>query len=1039
MIEYYGENTLNNELKEKNNNIQKAIATLLAKKIGETFISPINLKLYCDICKTKIEEIFPDTPNSKMIVFIDRNNLNYFNDNKYKEGKCPGCNKSKKLFFNCSCQTQWYCSKKCQYKNFNNHFKNCQNYCLDISPLKENIFSVKAICRLENLGNTSYMNAALQCLSNCWELTDFFLNKNFKSKSKLDNPLGYKGILCKSYSNLIHHLWYGMLNVYNPATFVSIIGKINKTFIEKFEQDPQEFLNFLIDGLHEDLNLVIDKPNVQEEKIKNYKIKSKIEWLNFKKRNQSVLIELFYGQFLSKIVCPNPDCQYPIYKYEPFMSLSLPLYLKNERIKVKCFFIFYYTNIKPILIELIFKKDSTIMALRNKISKILDVHPFSFVICKLNSKGALNYYVNYKQKISILEKMNKSNNEVPFFLMQLNPEIYNESINNSYKDIKNYQRKNFETLNKNIPEKANLLKELFDKDEDEEYITNMENAPISYYQKNFSEERTNRKNDKNMSFGNIVVDNYGLNDNFILVPLYINCYNEKTFNNPEFIIFPRILLLKKDITCKEIHKLIFKVFRHVINIGFEKEGDFEQIFSYLKSDMEKDYNKNDTYEFHCKRDYLYRLRIVNINKKKININENIDERTNSQNINKIKSCLICGQVKCRNCLLPYSDRKLSYYLDQVYPKNNKRTVDGTYYFLNDNQRKMINEQNQDFQLEMTWLQKYKNNLYNLINDYEKLNFEPKEKIENKTMLLTKCFDYFMKWETLENYSFKCEVCKSDKPPSKKIQIYRCPYYLIIHLKRFSDDKNKIKMEVLFPIRGLDLNKYVKDKEDDPIDKIYDLKCIINHTGDLVYEHYHAICYNTIHNKWLLYNDDDEVIEINEKEISAKDANILFYRRRKSFENMIDFKKNENINSNNIIMNDNNNIFVINKKKKSLINDKIIKANKIFDDNGNKQNNIKNNFINCPLIGLDKIWVNDEINAILQCFCHIEKFVNFFKYNPQINLAYINNINYLCYSFKLLIENLWPDNYNPSSKNKYYSPNELNNKISKLFNDINQLK
>ena len=102
--------------------------------------------------------------------------------------------------------------------------------------------------------------------------------------------------------------------------------------------------------------------------------------------------------------------------------------------------------------------------------------------------------------------MNKSNNQVPFFLMQLDPEIFNDSKNNSYKDIKNYQRKNFEKLNKNIPERANLLEELFDKDEDEENAINMENAPISYYQKNIDEESTNSRSDKNKpKFGNIIV------------------------------------------------------------------------------------------------------------------------------------------------------------------------------------------------------------------------------------------------------------------------------------------------------------------------------------------------------------------------------------------------------------------------------------------------------------------------------------------------------------------------------------------------------
>ena len=112
-------------------------------------------------------------------------------------------------------------------------------------------------------------------------------------------------------------------------------------------------------------------------------------------------------------------------------------------------------------------------------------------------------------------------------------------------------------------------------------------------------------------------------------------------------------------------------------------------------------------------------------------------------------------------------------------------------------------------------------------------------------------------------------------------------------------------------------------------------------------------------------------------------------------------------------------------------------NKI-NNNNNKINNINNNIIiksikynynSCPHIGLQNIGATCYMNATLQCFCHIEKFINFFKYNPQINKIIINNNN-LSSSFKILIEQLWPNNYN-SSINKYYAPEEFKKKISKM--------
>ena len=485
-------------------------------------------------------------------------------------------------------------------------------------------------------------------------------------------------------------------------------------------------------------------------------MKSKIEWLNFKRRNQSVLIKLFYGQFLSNISCPNPDCQYSTRIFEPFMSVSVPLTLESKRINVKCFFIFYYTSIKPISIDLSFSSECTVMALRNKISQILGIHPFSFIICKLNQKGFLKYYANYSQQLSIISKSNNNSNQIPYFLMQLDPEIFNDSKNNSYKNLKKYQTKDFEKIKKKIKEKTEYLEPLFSNDyiENEKGAPDLENIPISYYQNNIDEESINNKNDKNPPiFGNVIVENYGLNEKYILIPLYINWYNEQNFEKPEFIYLPRILLVKKDITCKDLHKLVFKIFNYAIDAIFEKKKDFKNTFINFSSEMEKDYNKNDTFKFQYQKNYPYRLRIVNINKKKISLKKSINKSIIINDTNNIiKACVICGKINCRNCLLPYSTEKLSYYLEQKYPKNKiGQTVDGTYYFLNDYQRKLIDYQNQDFQLEMTWIEFNKSNLFNILNDYEALNFQPIHKEKEKTIPLIKCFDYFMNGEKLENY------------------------------------------------------------------------------------------------------------------------------------------------------------------------------------------------------------------------------------------------------------------------------------------------
>ena len=78
-----------------------------------------------------------------------------------------------------------------------------------------------------------------------------------------------------------------------------------------------------------------------------------------------------------------------------------------------------------------------------------------------------------------------------------------------------------------------------------------------------------------------------------------------------------------------------------------------------------------------------------------------------------------------------------------------------------------------------------------------------------------------------------------------------------------------------------------------------------------------------------------------------------------------------------------------------------------------------------------------MNATLQCFCHIEKFVKQFKNNKNIISKVRDNKYSLTASFKLLIEKLWPNNYDPSNSKKYYAPKEFKIKISSmnpLFNE-----
>uniref|UniRef100_A0A670YYD1 Ubiquitin carboxyl-terminal hydrolase n=1 Tax=Pseudonaja textilis TaxID=8673 RepID=A0A670YYD1_PSETE len=194
------------------------------------------------------------------------------------------------------------------------------------------------ICGLTNLGNTCFMNSALQCLSNVPPLTEYFLNNHYLDELNFSNPLGMKGEIAEAYADLIKQKWSGHHRSIVPRMFKTKVGHFASQFLGYQQHDSQELLSFLLDGLHEDLNRVKKKEYIELKDAAGRPDEEVAEeaWRNHKRRNNSIIVDIFHGLFKSTLVCP--ECNKVSVTFDPFCYLSAPLPISKDRV-MEVFFV----------------------------------------------------------------------------------------------------------------------------------------------------------------------------------------------------------------------------------------------------------------------------------------------------------------------------------------------------------------------------------------------------------------------------------------------------------------------------------------------------------------------------------------------------------------------------------------------------------------------------------------------------------------------------------------------------------------------------
>ena len=751
-------------------------------------------------------EILDNTDDTPFIV-SDKKNICIFCNNEIK------INDNDDIFIcdeNEKCLNK-YCSNECKTKdkkhvNFHNEINKYFIQRISLEQLLNEEISLPknskmGLTGLVNIGNTCYMNSAIQCLSNCFQLTKYFLSNSYQNEINTQNRLGSGGKIARLYKKLLKQIWKNEKEYIYPNKFHDVFIQYERQFSGFGQHDSNEFLIFLLDKLHEDLNRISKKEYIEIMPQKYYEDETQSAlryWKSHLKREDSIIVNLFHGQFKNRIICD--ECGKISIIYDPFMILSLPIPSGKYNLMIKYFGYnpsdFHEFNIHINEKTIAYDIEKRII---EELSKIFEE--------KKMEKRKVNKNINKKRKIN--KRKIRGENTI-----DNNIENYTEeSINGVELVLLTKDKKIYRALN----EKENIF----------EYIN--KGYEIVSYEKEVIKNKDKEKNTNN----DIFIDNIYFylirytNEHLLWIYPYI--YENVIFK------YPLPISIKSDNTIFNIYEKIYIYLREL------------KLFHYFQKEELLNINdsfNNISYRNEKSAGFLIYINNSKVKKSSINICSKIFNffRRTQQNFRILEK------------FSPHT--KFSGIKEKLKLYKNKRLI-----------------LNIDLKYDID------------INKLPELNNNKKSK-NSSDIDLYDCLNLFNGEEKIEDNIYYCNKCKKRVVINKKMDIYKEPYYLIIHLKRFKNGNdinnnyifnffNKIKNNAFidFPIQNLDLTKYILRNNNKKIQ--YNLIGIINHSGGPYYGHYTASCLNR--NKWYKFNDEI-VSSLKEEKIVTDSAYVLFYQR-----------------------------------------------------------------------------------------------------------------------------------------------------------------
>ncbi|XP_076350362.1 ubiquitin carboxyl-terminal hydrolase 2-like [Tachypleus tridentatus] len=199
-----------------------------------------------------------------------------------------------------------------------------------------------------------------------------------------------KGELVKAFSKLLEFMSDVNVDILTKLEdFDCCIRKFTPYFPRNSQQDAQEFMRYLLHGLHEDVNRVKTKlPPITkdiDESLGEYE-KSTKAFVRYLRNENSKIIDIFLGQLRSRLKCTV--CGYSSVTFDPFWDLSISIPKGSVKVSLQqCLTLFT----KEEILDAHEKPVCSRCRQRQRCSKRLTLHRFPNVLVlhlkRFNSTG----------------------------------------------------------------------------------------------------------------------------------------------------------------------------------------------------------------------------------------------------------------------------------------------------------------------------------------------------------------------------------------------------------------------------------------------------------------------------------------------------------------------------------------------------------------------------------------------------------------------------------------------------------------------------